>query len=184
MIINQLSNFLPIPSPVSYHFFRKCLLYGFPVFLGICVAGCQSEPTCKYKPAPVFEAGLPHINEYHFEKKGAQSLESLVLDTGVLLEISQDICNESRQEYRFNVKGNFSQFADSLWLKEATRQLVFLSSFSPKQSALKAWADVIEQRRTEMRLGEDREMEPGIFVRVDRVVSPDESTLVLVFTQK
>ncbi len=146
--------------------------------------GCQSTTTCKYKPAPVFEAGLPHVTEYRFEKQGNQSLESLMLDTGVLLEINQDICNESRQEYRFNVKGNFSQFPDSLWLKEATRQLVFLSTFSPKQSAFKAWADVIELRRADMRLGEDREVEPGVFVRVDRVLSPEESTLVLVFSQK
>ncbi len=146
--------------------------------------GCQTQVTCKYKPAPVFEAGLPHVTDYHFEKQGNQSLESLMLDTGVLLELNQDICNESRQEYRFNVKGDFSKFPDSLWLKEASRQLVFLSTFSAKQSALKAWADVIEQRRSEMRLGEDREMQPGIFVRVDRVVSPEESTLVLVFTQK
>jgi hypothetical protein len=146
--------------------------------------GCLSGDSCKYKPAPVFEAGLPHVTEYHFEKKGNQSLESLMLDTGVLLEINQDICNESRQEYRFNVKGNFSQFPDSLWLKEATRQLVFLSTFSAKQAAFKAWADVIELRRADMRLGEDREVEPGVFVRVDRVLSPEESTLVLVFSQK
>ncbi|MCC6282700.1 MAG: hypothetical protein IT262_19000 [Saprospiraceae bacterium] len=150
----------------------------------LAAAGCQSSATCKYKPAPVFEEGLPHVSEYHFEKQGSQSQERLMLDTGVLLEINQDICNESRQEYRFNVKGNFSQFPDSLWLKEATRQLVFLSTFSPKQSAFKAWADVIELRRSDMRLGEDREVEPGVFVRVDRVLSPEESTLVLVFSQK
>ena len=81
------------------------------------------------------------------------------------------------------MKGNFSQFPDSLWLKEATRQLVFLSTFSPKQAAFKAWADVIELRRADMRLGEDREVEPGVFVRVDRILSPEESTLVLVFSQ-
>lgn len=161
------------------------VLRSFPVIAVLCFTiGCKTQETCKYKPAPVFEAGLPHVTEYHFEKQGNQSLESLMLDTGVLLEVSQDICNESRQEYRFNVKGNFSQFPDSLWLKEASRQLVFLSTFSAKQSALKSWADVIEQRRDDMRLGEDREMEPGIFVRVDRVVSPQESTLVLVFSQK
>lgn len=182
MIIKRLS--APVLSCISFLSLLKCLFCTIPVILLALAAGCGSEKTCKYKPSPVFEEGLPHVSEYHFEKQGTQSLESLMLDTGVLLEISQDICNESRQEYRFNVKGNFSQFPDSLWLKEATRQLVFLSSFSPKQSALKAWADVIEQRRSEMRLGEDREMEPGIFVKVDRVVSPEESTLVLIFSQK
>jgi len=166
----------------------NCLnTYSVALVLGVLLLaapGCQSTASCKYKPAPVFEAGLPHVTEYHFEKQGSQSLERLMLDTGVLLEINQEICNESRQEYRFNVKGNFSQFPDSLWLKEATRQLVFLSTFSPKQAAFKAWADVIELRRTDMRLGEDREVEPGVFVRVDRILSPEESTLVLVFSQK
>lgn len=145
---------------------------------------CETQKKCKYKPAPVFEAGLPHVVQYNFEVQGHQSLESLLLDTNVLLEISQDVCTETRQEYRFRVQGNFSQYPDSLWLKEATRQLVFLSSFSPKQAPLKAWADVIEMRRGDMKLGEDREVEPGVFVRVDRVVSPEESTLLLVFSQQ
>lgn len=145
---------------------------------------CETKQTCKYKPAPVFEAGLPHVMQYNFEIQGQQSLESLLLDTNVLLEISQDVCTETRQEYRFKVQGDYSQYPDSLWLKEASRQLVFLSSFSPKQAPLKAWADVIESRRSDMKLGEDREVEPGVFVRVDRIVSPDQSTLLLVFSQK
>lgn len=145
---------------------------------------CKNEKPCKYKPAPIFEAELPHVTQYNFETQGSQSLESLFLDTNVWLEISQDVCHETRQEYRFKVRGDYSQYPDSLWLKEATRQFVFLSSFSKKQAPLKAWADVIEMRRGEMKLGEDREVEPGVFVRVDRVVSPEESTLLVVFSQK
>lgn len=145
---------------------------------------CDTQKKCKYKPAPVFKAGLPHVVQYNFEQQGTQSLESLLLDTGIHLEISQDVCEKTQQEYRFMVKGDFSQYPDSLWLKEATRQLVFLSSFSKKQAPLKAWADIIEQRRPEMRLGEDHEVEPGIFVRVDRVLSKEQSTLLLVFSQK
>jgi hypothetical protein len=148
----------------------------------ICIA-CNSEKKCPYKPTAIFEKGLPHIVQYNFERKGNQSLESMMLDTGVLLEIGQDICEISKQEYRFVVKGDFSNFPDSLWLKEASRQLVFLSTFSEKQSALKAWGDIIEARRGEMRLGEDREVEPGVFVRVDKVLSAEESTLILLFTQ-
>ena len=161
---------------------KNCaLLFTFLLFWLI---SCNNEKTCKYKPAPIFEAGLPHVLQYNFEKQGNQSLESLLLDTNVLLEISQDVCDQTKQEYRFTVPGNFSQFADSLWLKEASRQLVFLSSFSGKQAPLKAWADMIESRRADMRLGEDREVEKGVFVRVDRVVSPEQSTLILIFSQQ
>jgi len=156
-----------------------CLFFSLLTLLA-----CETKKTCKYKPAPIFEAGLPHVLQYNFEVQGQQSLESLLLDTNILLEISQDVCTETRQEYRFRVQGDFSKFPDSLWLKEATRQLVFLSSFSQKQAPLKAWADIIELRRSDMKLGEDREVEPGVFVQVDKVISPEQSTLLLVFSQK
>ena len=145
---------------------------------------CQNEKTCKYKPSPVFEKGLPHIMEYNFEVQGTQSLESLLLDRGVLLEISQEVCDQTRQEYHFNVEGDYTAQPDSFWFKEATRELVFLSSFSEKQAPLKAWADLIEQRRSDMHLGEDREVQPGIFLRVDRVTNPQKATLMLIFSQK
>jgi len=161
---------------------KNCALITFSLLLPL--FSCKNEKTCKYKPAPVFEAGLPHVLQYNFEKQGSQSLESLMLDTHVLLEIHQDVCEQTRQEYRFTVQGDYSKYPDSLWLKEASRQLVFLSTFSPKQAPLKAWADMIELRRPDMRLGEDREVEKGVFVRVDRIVSPEQSTMLVVFSQQ
>jgi hypothetical protein len=147
-------------------------------------AACQNKQSCKFKPTPVFEKGLPHVTDYNFEVQGSQSLESLLLDRGILLEISQEVCDQTRQEYRFMVQGDYSAQPDSFWLKEASRQLVYLSSFSEKQAPLKAWADIIEQRRSEMHLGEDREVQPGIFLRVDRVVNPQQATLMLIFSQQ
>jgi hypothetical protein len=141
---------------------------------------CKTETKCRYKPEPIFGPDLPHIVQYNFEKQGNQSMESMVLDTKVLVEISQEVCNQTRQEFRFTVQGDYSNFPDSMWLKEAARQLVFLSSFSPQQAPLKAWADVIEQQRNGMRLGEEKALEPGVAVSVDRIVSPEQSTLVLV----
>ncbi|MDX1913200.1 MAG: hypothetical protein SFV22_17025 [Saprospiraceae bacterium] len=145
---------------------------------------CQNKPSCKFRPEPIFSKDLPHVVQYNFEKDGSQSLESLLLDRGVLLEIGQEVCGETRQEYRFTVQGDYATQPDSFWMKEASRQFVYLSSFSPKQAALKDWGDMIEQRRSEMRIGEDREVQPGIFVRVDRIVSPEQATLMVVFSQK
>lgn len=149
----------------------------------IAIAACAGEQKCKYKPEPIFAKDLPHIEQYNFEKQGQYSHESLLLDTKVLLEIDQDICSTTRQEYQFTVQGDYSAFPDSMWMKEAVRQLVYLSSFSPKQAPLKAWADVLEERRGQMHLGEDLEVQPGVLVRVDRIVSPEKSTLLLIFTQ-
>lgn len=145
---------------------------------------CQNKPACKYKPEPIFARDLPHVVQYNFEKEGSQSLESILLDRGVLLEIGQEVCGDTKQEYRFTVKGDYSTQPDSFWLKEAARQFVFLSSFSPQQAPLKAWGDIIEARRSDMRLGQDREVQAGIFIRIDRVVNSDEATLSVVFSQK
>lgn len=145
---------------------------------------CQNQKTCKFKPEPIFSENLPHVVQYNFEKEGSQSLESLLIDRGVLLEVGQEVCGDTRQEYRFTVPGNYSTQPDSFWMMEATRQFVYLSSFSPKQAPLKDWADIIELRRGDMTLGQDREVQPGIFVRVDRVLSPEQATLVVVFSQK
>lgn len=157
----------------------------YPVLcLLLLTAACQRKPSCKYKPAPVFEAGLPHVLSYQYQQDGSRSLETLELDRGILLEITQEVCADTRQEFRFTVPGNFASMPDSLWLREASRQFVYLSSFSEKQSALQAWGDVIEQMRGDMKLGEDREVEPGVFVRVDKVVSPEQGILMVVLSQK
>lgn len=145
---------------------------------------CKTDTKCRYKPEPIFGPDLPHIVQYNFEKEGNQSLESMLLDTKVLVEIGQEVCNETRQEFRFTVQGDYGKFPDSMWMKEAVRQLVFLSSFSPQQAPLKSWADALEAARTEMRIGEDIALDLGVSARVDRVVSPEQSTLILVLAQK
>lgn len=153
--------------------------------LALFVAACQSgQQPCKYKPSPVFEANQPGVRAYNFEVQSSQSLESVLLETGTLLEIHQEVCQHTRQEYRFIVRGDFSAIADSSWMKEATRELVYLSGLSPKQRALRDWADIIEANRPTMRLGEAKTVQPGISVSVDKVLSPEQGTLIVVFSQE
>lgn len=151
----------------------------------IILAACGGKKICKYKPAPIFEDGLPHLREYNYETQGEESREAFMTDRGVFVEIFQEVCETTRQEYRFTAPGEqFLQMPDSLWMKEASRELVFLSTFSPKQAPLKAWADLIESSRPQMRMGEDLEVNPGFFVRVNKVASPDKGTLIVELFQK
>lgn len=162
-------------------FHPSLIIAGFLWFF----SACDGKKICKYKPSPIFEAGLPHVQEYSYEVKGPQSREALMTDRGVFVEIYQEVCETTRQEYRFTVPGaDFAQLPDSLWLKEASRQLVFLGSFSPKQASLLTWAEVLETARPQMRLAEDHEVERGIVARVDKIISPDKATLILVFAEK
>lgn len=148
---------------------------------------CETAARCKYRPAPIFEAGLPNVAQYQYEQKGRQSLESLALTTGVLLDIFQDVCDQTRQEYRFTVPApgaQYSQRPDSLWMKEASRQLFFLSTLSPKQAALRNWADALEAARPQMKLGAPYSISEGITITVDRVLGAEQSTLLVVLYQE
>jgi len=173
--------FCPDTETVLF-FMKKNLIALF--LLALPALSCKNETKCKYKPEPIFGPDLPHVKQYNFEKEGNQSLESLMLDTGTLVEVGQDVCNGTRQEFRFTVQGDFRQYADSMWLREAVRQMVFLSSFSPAQAPLRSWADVLEDARPQMRIGEDTEIQAGISVRVDRVVGPEQSALLLILSQE
>ncbi len=155
------------------------------LLLLLTLAACGTKKICKYKPSAIFQEGLPHMQDYSYETQGQESREAFMTDRGVFVEIFQEVCETTRQEYRFTAPGEqFLQLPDSVWMKEASRELVFLSSFSPQQAPLKAWADLIEATRPQMRMGEEIEVNPGFFVRVNKVASPDKGTLVVELFQK
>jgi hypothetical protein len=163
--------------------FKTAFLW--PLGVAFSLLACKSTPEkCKYKPVAIFSNGLPHVQQYNYEVQGHQSMESILLDTGILLEVGQDVCASTRQEFRFTVPGDRSAYPDSLWLKEAARQMVFLSSFSPQQAPLRTWGDMIEEVRLQMRLGEALEVQPGITVQVDRITGKDQSTLQVILAQE
>ena len=80
--------------------------------------------------------------------------------------------------------GDRQQLADSLWIKESVRQLVFLSSLGPKQAPLRTWADAIEAVRQDMKLGENFDLGGGVTAQVGKIVGPEQSVLTLVLSQK
>lgn len=156
----------------------------FAASLAALALACQTEKKCKYKPEAVFAKDLPGVLQYNFEVQGTESLESIFFQNQVLLELHQEVCDKTRQEYKFTVKGDYSAFADSLWMREAVRQLTWLSTLSERQAALREWAGILEANRPAMKLAEDRQIQPGIFVKVDKVISPEQSVLLVSFEQR
>lgn len=158
----------------------------FSTLLATAFFACKNgEKKCPYgDPMPIFSEKLDHVKLHQFEKKDGESLESLIFDSGITLEIEQTGCEQIRQEFRFTALGDRRNLADSLWAKEAVRQLVFLSSLGPKQAPLRTWADAIEKSRSEMKLGENFDLGGGVMAQVGKVVGPDQSVLTLVLSQK
>ncbi len=147
-------------------------------------SGCQQTVRCKFKPEAILSKDLPGVAAYNFEVQGIESLESVLFKSQLMLEIHQEVCNSTKQEYKFTVKGDYSAYPDSLWLRESVRQLTWLSTLSERQAPLRQWAGILEASRRGMKLAEEKEIQPGILVKVDRVLGPEQSVLLVNFAQK
>ncbi len=157
--------------------------------LGICVwaaVGCgNSTKECVLgKPQAIFSSDMAGIAQHHFERVEQESLEELILERGVYVTIRQSGCEKLKQEFQFKVQGDYTAVADSMWFKEAVRQFYHLGNLSDKTAGLKMWASAIELARSEMRLAEPKQVEDGIYVQVDKIVGPEESTLRVILSQQ
>jgi hypothetical protein len=153
----------------------------------ICSISCDlnTQPKCALgAPQAIFSKDLAGVTDHHFEVKGQESLEELMLERGVYLKVYQTGCEELRQEFQFLVQGDYASYPDSLWLREAVRQFYHLGNLSEKTAGLKMWASAIEAVRTDMRMAEPKQLDQNIYVQVDKVVSAEESTLRVILLQK
>lgn len=133
----------------------------------------------------MFSKSLPHVKAHEFELlNSTEAEERIAFDSGLELEIAQSGCDAIRQEFRFFTSGDYRAFPDSAWAREAVRQLVFLSSLSAAQAPLKPWADALETVRPNLKLGETTPLAPDVSTKIDRIVSPDRATMIVVFSQE
>lgn len=151
------------------------------ILLVAMITSCgDNAPTCKYgDAAPIFSQELPGVVKHTFEKEKTGSLESVQFDKGMKLEVRQSGCTALKQEFRFIVPGNYAQYPDSSWIKESVKQLLFLSKLSFAQDGLKMWAGAIELQKSNIKLGQPTEIEQGIFVKIDKILSPEQSILLV-----
>jgi hypothetical protein len=155
--------------------------------LALCMFLACDNPTPKCplgSPQAIFAPSLPGVSGHSYEVKGQESLEELMLERGVYLKVYQTGCDALRQEFQFQVQGDYATFPDSLWLKEAVRQFYSIGNLSEKQAGLKLWAAAIEGVRPQMRLAEPMRLEDNIFVQVDRILGAQESTLRVILLQE
>lgn len=156
-------------------------------FLVLTITACGDSTPAKCPlgdPKAMFSPEMAGVQQHHFAVKGQESLEELLLERGVLLSIRQTGCDALRQEFQFQVPGNYTNYPDSLWLKEAVRQFYSLGNLSEKTAGLKMWASAIESARPTMRIAEPKQLDQNIFVQVDKIVGAEESTLRVVLLQE
>ena len=162
----------------------KKILCTFLLVLTAALYGCQTGASadpfskCKYgKPQPVFPNSYSEVDSQYFEIKGMSGLEKVWFVNGLYIELLQEGCDKARQVFHFRLKGNFSRWED--WLQLSASQLEYLSAISEKHLELGMWAQAIRQHKEQIPLDEKVEIQPGYFVKVDKVLGADYVILIV-----
>lgn len=160
------------------------------IFTTILTLACQRSDSaadkqrCRYgAPEALFAADQPGVAMHRFTGSQTEATEQVTFRSGLQLTLLQSGCDNIRQEFRFQLSG-VPQEADhqSFWLEQAVVLLKSLGGLGPRYAALSTWADEIEQRQNEIKLAESFPIQQGFYVRIDRIRSADDATLVLILS--
>ena len=164
---------------------RSVALFFTAILSLLFLFSCKSETgKCKYgDPVAIFSDTMEMVKKHHFEVKEKTGIEFVTFKNGLLLEVEQSGCNTITQQYTFEIMGNFSKMEDAFWKVLAIKNFALLATLSPKLSSLNAWAQAMDNVQDKLKLAEPIEVDKGIFIRLDKVVSADRAMLVVQLSQ-
>ncbi|MEM9921609.1 MAG: hypothetical protein AAF990_26130 [Bacteroidota bacterium] len=153
----------------------------FLLLLAACGSGGSSDPfaKCRYaKPVAIFSDSLSAVKQHQFELRENTGYEKVFFESGMELELFQSGCDNIKQEFRFSFPIKHQQDEPQFWIEQAIGLLNYMGNLSEKQKPFLMWSNMIRQQQQQMDIGEAFELEPGVFAKVDRILS-DNNTMIL-----
>lgn len=139
---------------------------------------------CKYgKPQAIFDVSVPGIIEHEFQLKREEGVEKITFESGKDLTIRQMGCETIRQEFAFDLPGQYEKGSAQAWIERAVQEFQSLASLGPDYLMFSSWAQAIAAKSEQIRLAESVEIQPGFYVRIDRVVGADNATLLITLSE-
>lgn len=160
-------------------------LYFFFFLLLITACG-EKDPfaDCQYgRPQPIFSAQTSQVTQHAFGIRDMQGVEQIVFANKNKLELIQKGCDNIIQEFTFELPGTFKDETPDFWIRKAIEQFDYLSQLEEQYADLGMWAQAIGAVSAQMKLGEKTEVQPGFFVKLNRIVSTDYAILTVEFSQ-
>jgi hypothetical protein len=162
------------------------------IFIAMITSACGQSTSdhaenqdCKYgTPEALFGAEQPGVSAHSFTAKATEATERVTFSNGIRLTLLQSGCNHIRQEFRFELSEVPEDAGQQFWIMRTVELLRMLSSAGPNYAAFATWADEIEQRRENIKLAESFAIQQGFYVRIDRIRSGDNATLVLTLSDQ
>jgi len=156
------------------------LLFRLLTFIGVSLLfSCQSSDTknnCPIgTPTPMFSGDIKGITGYNFEVKGQESQESFVYKKSAL-KILQSGCEYISQSFHFDVESGKSPQA---LVDHVVYQFIDFAQMGKQQAGFLSWSQVIDEKKSEIKLGEAFSPAPGIEIALDRIQQVENDLLIL-----
>ncbi len=173
--------FIKLTSP--FRFYKLCV-----VCFAVCslLLSCKNDNSGKCKfgdPTAMFSDTMSMVKKHHFEVKDKTGVELAAFKNGMMLEVEQSGCNDIHQQFTFILPGDFSKSDDAFWKTLTVKNFRLLAASSPKLFPFNGWADAIEGVLPKMKLAEPIEVDKGVQVRIDKILSTNQAMLVVLLSQ-
>ncbi|MDX1666637.1 MAG: hypothetical protein R3350_05395 [Saprospiraceae bacterium] len=168
------------------HFVRA----GLGAFLTLFALACafdgegNSFSDCKYdRPQPIFESDLPTVVEHQFDIRRMKGIEEVEFSGHPDLTIIQSGCDHIRQEFQFELDSLPQNTEAAFWIDLAQEQFHRLGNLSPDYLVFLSWAQEIKEKAYQIKLAESIELQPGFYVRIDKIISRNSAILLVVLSE-
>ena len=156
------------------------------------ISGCsqsekEAEPfaDCKYgQPFAIFKPDLPQVNHHQFTISNSESTEITRFNDGLELTLIQTGCDTRKQEFQFKLSGSYQEQKPEFWVEATLDFLQKLGRLGPDYQVFNAWAEALALQSESIRLAQPLEVQPGFYVRIDKILSQDHAILLLILSEK
>ena len=135
-------------------------------------------------PKAIFNPQIPKVKQHAFQLNTQSAVEKVQFDGGIALELIQSGCEKPKQEFQFTIPSSTSNFKDEDWLMMGVDLLGFMGSVDPALQPFLLWQGALKDKIGQLKIGLPHQLEPGFFVKMDKVAAADSGLLILSLYQE
>lgn len=170
---------------------KNCI---YLIVLGVLFFSCQNNDgkeyfeNCLYgQPEPIFNKGMEEIATHQFRIRQKEGIENVRFTDGMELTIFQSGCDYIKQQFQFEMAApadTINTSTTEYWIAQSINAFQKLGSLGPQFFSYSSWAQAIAERAADFKLAEFLEVQPGFFVKIDRIESTDTHTLLITLSEE
>lgn len=161
------------------------MIVRFLLFCSIAMLlSCNSTPKCSLgDPVAIFSPKMSKVKQHEFKLTQQNSQELVSFENGISLELFQSGCENIKQEFQFQIKGDYQEMPEEFWIQASASQFQYMSSVDQSLQTFQLWGQSIMENIKEIKIGERFSLGPGFFIKIDKVSAEAQSILSIELSQ-